>query len=128
MSNESLSSITLGEKNVITMIDSCYQDFIFKSLITSWIEKLLLPGMFWLFVKYHISESFFFCFFFPFWATPQQYGVPGPGTVSELQLLPMLKLQQHQILNPLCQAGDWTCVPVLQRPGRSHCATVGTPK
>ena len=33
-----------------------------------------------------------------------------------------------QILNPLCPAENWTCVPALQKCGRqSHCATVGTP-
>ena len=31
------------------------------------------------------------------------------------------------IINPLCQAGAQTCVPVLQRCCQSHCATVGTP-
>ena len=30
--------------------------------------------------------------------------------------------------NPLCQAGDWTYVPVLQRCRQSCCATVGIPR
>ena len=55
------------------------------------------------------------------------FGVPGPGARSELQLWPELQLQQHQILNPLCQARDGTCVPVLPRRHRSHCTTAGTP-
>ena len=29
--------------------------------------------------------------------------------------------------NPLCRAGDGTCIPVLQSCHRSHCATAGTP-
>ena len=32
--------------------------------------------------------------------------VPGPRIKSELQLQPAAWVQQHQILNPLCQAGD----------------------
>ena len=35
--------------------------------------------------------------------------IPGPGIESELQLWPVLQLQQHWILlNRLCWAGDWT--------------------
>ena len=37
-------------------------------------------------------------------------------------------MQQSQILNLLCQAGNQTCVPALPRCCRSHCASVGTPK
>ena len=44
----------------------------------------------------------------------------GQGSRSEP------KLWQHQILNPLCQAWDQTCVPVLQRHCQSHWATAGT--
>ena len=32
------------------------------------------------------------------------------------------------ILNPPCWAGDWTCIPVLQRCCWSLCITVGTPE
>ena len=39
----------------------------------------------------------------------------------------MLQLRQHQILNPLCWAGDWNWVPVLPRCCQSHCVTAGTP-
>jgi len=63
-----------------------------------------------------------FCFCFCFLA----YGVPGPGVRSELQLGPKLQLQQSQILNPLCWAGDQTWVSVLQRDCRSSCAIAGT--
>ena len=31
-------------------------------------------------------------------------------------------------LNPLCPAGNWTCIPALQRCSWFHCATVGNPK
>lgn len=52
MSNESLNSVTLGEKNG-------NQDFIFKNLIISWTEKLL-PNMFWLFCNVgYLKKSFF---------------------------------------------------------------------
>ena len=65
---------------------------------------------------------FFPFFFFSFLATHMvAYGVPGPGIRFELQV------QQYQILNPLCRARDWTCVPLLPRRHGSHCATAGTP-
>ena len=51
----------------------------------------------------------------------------GSGIRSKPQLQPMLQLRQHQILNPLCQATDWTCIPALQSFRWSHCATAGTP-
>ena len=50
----------------------------------------------------------------PLFATPQHMEFPG-----------QLQLRQHQILNPLCQAGDQTCVPVFPRHHRSRYATVG---
>ena len=58
-----------------------------------------------------------------FLAAPWHMGFPGPGIRSEPQLWPMLRLQ-CQILNPLCWAGDWTCVLVLQRCSGSWCAIV----
>ena len=39
----------------------------------------------------------------------------------------MPQLQKHQILNLLCWAKDWTCIPELQRCHWFHCATAGTP-
>ena len=55
--------------------------------------------------------------------SPVAFGVPGPGIRSEPHLRPMLKLQQCQILNPPCRAGDQTCVclsaaETLQIPSR----------
>ena len=55
------------------------------------------------------------------------YGVPGPGIRSKLQLQAMPQLWQCQILNPLCWAGDQTCIPVLQKCRSFHCVIVGTP-
>ena len=43
--------------------------------------------------------------FFFFRLPPRHTEVPGPGIKSELQLQPMLQLQQCWILNPLHQAG-----------------------
>ena len=57
-------------------------------------------------------NSLILAFFF-FFHCPAVYGVPGPGIRSELQLQPMLQLQQHLILNPLCWATDGTCILVL---------------
>ena len=54
---------------------------------------------------------FFFFFFFPLFGHPAAYGVPGPGTRYEPQSQPKPQLWQCWILNPLCQARDWTCVP-----------------
>ena len=50
-----------------------------------------------------IKENNLF-FEFIFFGHSAAYGVPGPGIRSEPQLPP--KLQQRQILNPLCWAGD----------------------
>ena len=60
-------------------------------------------------------------FFFSFFGCPTACGVPGPAIRTKLQS------QQCQILNPMCQGGDWTCIPGLQRLLWSHCATTGTP-
>ena len=56
---------------------------------------------------------FFHCFFF--FGCPVAHGVPRPWFRSKAQLQPKPQLWQHQNLNPLCQAGDWTCVPGLSR-------------
>ena len=62
-------------------------------------------------------------------ATPRhvEYGVPRPGSRSELQPRTTLQLWQRWILNPLHQAGYRTCVPALQRHCWSHCVTARTP-
>ena len=62
-----------------------------------------------------------------FFGHPRAYGIPRAGIGSKLQLRPELQLWQCRILNPLCQAGDGTCVPELPRCHRSHCTTAGTP-
>ena len=66
-------------------------------------------------------------FFLSFLATLLHMEVPRPGVRSELHLGPALQVWQCQILNPLCKAGDQTCVPALQRYHQSCCATMGTP-
>ena len=65
-------------------------------------------------------------FFFSFLGCPMAYGVPGPGMRSELQLQPKPELWPCRILNPLCRAGDWTCVPGLPGHHQSCCTTAGT--
>ena len=57
---------------------------------------------------------------------PATYAVPGSGIRSQPPLRSMLQLP-HQILNPLCWAGNQTGVLTLQRCCRSHCTTAGTP-
>lgn len=57
-------------------------------------------------------------FFFSFFGHPKAYGLPRLGIRSkpQKQHTPQLQQhQQHQILNPLCQAWNQTCVPELQR-------------
>ena len=63
--------------------------------------------------------------FFFFFGLMMAYGVPRPGIRSEPWLR---RLWQHWILNPLCQAGGWTCVSELQRYHWFHWATAGTPQ
>ena len=75
----------------------------------------------------NFQPCFPFFFFFSFFGHPTAYRVPRPGIRSKTWLQPKLELHQHQILNPLCQAGDWTWDPVLPRHCRSHWATAGTP-
>ena len=56
--------------------------------------------------------TFFFFFIFGYHTA---YGVPRPAIRSEVQLQPKPQLQQCEILNPLCWAGDWTWVLELPR-------------
>ena len=76
-----------------------------------------------------ITSMILWLFFPPFFwgGHPTASGVAGLGIRSKLQLWPMPQLQQCWILNPLCQAGDWACMPVLQRHCWSCCATTGNP-
>ena len=75
--------------------------------------------------KWQKDQKKFF-FYFYFFVAPWDMEVPGPGIRSKLQLQPIPQLRPCWILNPLCQTGDQTCVPVLQRHCRSHWAIVGT--
>ena len=74
-----------------------------------------------------LSCCCFLYFSFYFSGCPKAYGVSRPGIRSELQLQPKPQLRRCQILNPLCQAGDQTCVPGLPRYFPSCCTTEGTP-
>ena len=68
--------------------------------------------------------------FFPFLAARWYMEFPSQGFRSELQLWPMLQLQQHRILNPLCRARDRardrTFHPALPRCCWSHWTMAGT--
>ena len=63
--------------------------------------------------------AFFFFFFFFFLRIT---------LVLYLWLKPQQQLLWCRIFNPLCQAGDQTCVPGLPRHSWSHCTTAGTLK
>ena len=58
----------------------------------------------------HLHLYFFFVF-----GHSAAHGGPLPRIRSELQLRSKPKLQQCQVLNPLCQARNRTCTPALQR-------------
>ena len=76
--------------------------------------------------KKAIYFQFFFFFLSFLFGCPVAYGVLRPGIRSKPQLWPMLQLCQHWIPNPLCWAGDRTCISVFQRCCRSCCTTAGT--
>ena len=73
----------------------------------------------------HTKDFWFSCLFcfVLFLVAPWHMEFLGQRIRSELQL----QLQQHQILNLLCQARDQTFISGLQRPNWPGCATVGTP-
>ena len=66
--------------------------------------------------------------FFSFLVAPQHMEFPGQGSDLSHSLKPKPQLQQHWILNPLCQAGGQSHIPALPRHLQSHCTTAGTPK
>ena len=68
-----------------------------------------------------------FSFFFFFWP-PQAHGVPpGRGSDPSCSFNLYRSCSIARSFNPLCQAGNQTCVLVLQRCHQSCCATVGNP-
>ena len=72
------------------------------------------------------SNNFFtyiFLALFPSFGHLVSDGVLGPTIRSEPQLWPKEQLQQCQILNPLCCARYWTCIPACPRHCKSRCAT-----
>ena len=78
-------------------------------------------------VSLHFRMFYFYFLFFPFLPAPWHMEFPGQGSFSSsLQLWPLRSCSNTRF-NPLCQAGDQTCVPALQRCHQSHCATMGTP-
>ena len=52
-----------------------------------------------------MSHDVFFFFFLIFFWLPRSIRDSGPGSRSELQMPPLLQLQQHWTLNPLCLPG-----------------------
>ena len=59
------------------------------------------------------ETSWIFPFFFFFFGHLEAYGFSRPGIRYKPQLQLKPQLQQHQILNSLCRARDWTCIPVF---------------
>ena len=73
-----------------------------------------------------------FCFVFVivvfvFFAALQHMGFPGQGSDPSHSWDLCCSCGSTGSLNPLYQAGDWTCILVLQRSCPSCCITVGTP-
>ena len=67
-------------------------------------------------------------FFFSFWPSRGMWSCLGRNQIQAAVSTSKVQLRQCWISNPLCQAGDWTCVPVLPRRCWSCCATAGTPR
>jgi len=78
-----------------------------------------------------MSVCFFFCFFcfffFLFWLA-MAYEVLGQGSDPSCICDLHHNCGNARSFNPLCQAGDGTCVLKLQRCCWSCCATAGTPR
>ena len=69
-----------------------------------------------------------FSLFSSFFGHPAAHRAPRPGIRSQPQRGNKPQLLQCQIHNPLCWAGNRTCIPVFPRCCRSCCATVGAPE
>ena len=91
-----------------------------NSLLISLIQCACIGGQ--------CQPHFLFLFCFSIFGHPVACGISGPGFRSKPQSLPKPQLQQCQIFNPLGQARDWTCVPVLPRCCQFCCAIAGTPQ
>ena len=52
---------------------------------------------------------------------------PGQGSNTSYSCDLHRSCSNARSFNPLCWAGDWTCILVLQRCRWSHCVTAGTP-
>ena len=90
-----------------------------------------------------VNRDFFFFFFWLFSVAPEAYGGSQDGVKWELQLLAYTTATatpdpscfcnlhhsspQHEILNPLSEARDWTCNPMLPSWIYFHWAMMGTP-
>ena len=95
-------------------------------------QKLIVLLYIVLLIYFMPLLHFFLFLLFLFWAWGHSHGiwqVPGPGIEYELQL--QLMLQQCQILNQLCWAGDQTCISAATTATAvgfiTHGTTVGTP-
>ena len=73
------------------------------------------------------KQLFFFFYPFSFLAAPWHMEFPGQGSEPSHSCDPYCSYNNARSFNPLCQARDRTCILVLQRQCRTHCATVGTP-
>ena len=83
--------------------------------------------IYWWFLFTNMLLSGFLYVCFPFLAALQQMKFLSQGIKSKPHLQHKPQLQQCQLPNPLCQARDQTCIPVIPRCWWSHCFTMGTP-
>ena len=92
-----------------------------------WSQTMTELFCFFLFFLFFLSFFFFF-FCFSFLATLWHMEFPGQGSAPSHTWDLHHTCSYVGILNPLCQTGDWTCVPALLRQCWSCCATAGYPK
>lgn len=78
-----------------------------------------------------IVVAFFFFFYFQAAPWHMEFQDQRADPSCSLDLLcsctTAVATRSCQNLNPLCQTGDFTCIPMLQGHIQSHCATAGTP-
>ena len=89
--------------------DTCYHPTLFSCKSAS-IFFPLFVCVYLMKIQYWLSLSLSLSFFF---GCPEGIRGSKPGIRSQMLWRPKWQLRQHRILNPLCQARDWTCVPAL---------------
>ena len=85
------------------MVLVSYQFILSIKGISDWVSKICTEC-----IQMYFCANIYTYFFLLFWLYLQHMEVPGPGIKSKLELQPMAKLRQPQILNPLLWARDPT--------------------